>query len=100
MISMHVRVPESLVARLDELAAERGIPRSRLTRQLLEVGLRDHPAPVSEPLSEDELVNLLREKARGGNVSAIRLLLELARRRDPRQAAMDALEQMAAGRRQ
>lgn len=39
---------------------------------MLEAGLRDRPAPTSEPPSEAELVALLSEKARQGNVSANR----------------------------
>jgi hypothetical protein len=41
---------------LDALAADRGVTRTRLVRQLLEAGLRDGPEPPSEPPSEEELL--------------------------------------------
>jgi metal-responsive CopG/Arc/MetJ family transcriptional regulator len=59
-----VRLTDRLFAQLDALAAERGVTRSRLVRQLLEVGVRDRPAPSSETLSEQDLLDLLTEKAR------------------------------------
>jgi hypothetical protein len=43
---------------------------------------------------------MLRERAEDGNVTAIRSLLEMERHRDPRQAALRALQRMAAGREQ
>ena len=97
---MHFRCPESLVGRLDVLAEERGIDRSRLVRQLLEAGLRGRPAPLSESLSEDELLGLLTEKARAGNVSAIRSLLLREEQADPHRRALLAFEQIAEERRQ
>lgn len=97
---MHFRCPESLVGRLDDLAEERGIDRSRLVRQLLEAGLRGRPAPLSESLSEDELLGLLTEKARAGNVSAIRSLLLREEQADPHRRALLAFEQIAEERRQ
>ncbi len=74
--------------------------RSRLVRQLLEVGVRDRPAPSSETLSEQDLLDLLTEKARQGNVSAIRSLLLREEQADPRHRALLAFEQIAAERRQ
>jgi hypothetical protein len=59
---------------LDSLAEERGVTRTRLVRQLLEAGLRDRPPPPSDTPSEEELLALLAEKARTGNVAAIRTL--------------------------
>jgi hypothetical protein len=100
VISMHFRVPESLVGRLDVLAQERGIDRSRLVRQLLEAGLQGRPAPPSGALSEQDLLDLLTERARQGNVSAIRSLLLREEQADPRHRALLAFEQIVEGRRQ
>ena len=84
---------------LDALAAERGVDRTRLVRQLLEAGLRDRPAPPSDTPSEEESLELLAEKARMGNVAAIRTLLVREEQKDPRAQALALFEAMA-GRRQ
>jgi Ribbon-helix-helix protein, copG family len=99
-VRVSVRASGRMLERLDELAAERGIDRSRLVRQLLEAGLRDRPPPPSEPLDEDEILALLTEKARSGNVSALRTLLAREQERDPHEAALIALQKMAEARRQ
>jgi hypothetical protein len=85
MEQLSLRLTDVMVAQLNGLAAERGVTRTRLVRQLLQAGLRDRPAPSSEPPSEAELVALLSENARQGNVSAIRSLL--VREEDPRPCA-------------
>lgn len=100
MIPVHFRAPESLVERLDALAAERGVERSRLIRQLCEVGLRDRPAPLTEALSEEQLISILTEKARSGHVSAIRTLLARQEREDPRERMLAEFKRMAEERRQ
>jgi hypothetical protein len=84
---------------LDALAFERGVTRTRLVRQLLEAGLRDRPAPPTETPSEEELLDLLAEKARMGNVAAIRTLLVREEQKDPRAQALALFEEMA-GRKQ
>ena len=94
MISLHFRCPQSLVERLDALAEERGIDRSRVVRQLLEAGLRDRPAPPSEPLSEEELLSVLNEKARNGHVAAARALLARLQEHDPRERAIALFQEM------
>jgi predicted transcriptional regulator len=97
MIPVAVRLPAHTVERLDLLADEQGLSRSRLVRALIEQALEDAPAiDVQEP-SEDELLELLATRAREGNVSAIRSLLERCERADPRQRALAALEALAAG---
>jgi hypothetical protein len=48
--------------------------------------------------SEEELLDLLAEKARMGNVSAIRALLVREEQKDPRKAALALFEEMAARR--
>jgi hypothetical protein len=83
---------------LDALAAEHGVDRTRVVRHLLEAGPRDRPAPPVDTPSEDELLGLLTEKARMGNVAAIRTLLAREERKDPRSAALALFEEMAAGR--
>jgi Ribbon-helix-helix protein, copG family len=95
---LSVRLTDRMFWQLDALAAERGVDRTRVVRQLLEAGLRDRPAPPSEAPSEEELLDLLAEKARMGNVAAIRALLVREEQKDPRKAALALFEEMAARR--
>jgi Ribbon-helix-helix protein, copG family len=60
---LSVRLTERMFWQLDALAAELGVTRTRLVRQLLEAGLRDGPEPLSEPPSEEELPARARETA-------------------------------------
>ncbi len=100
MKSLHVRMPASLIERLDALAAERGIDRSRLIRQLLDAGLEARPDPRVEPMSEDELIGVLTERARNGHVSAARTLLARLEEQSPRERILAEFGRMAAERRQ
>jgi hypothetical protein len=74
MERLSVRLTDRMFWQLDSLAEERGVTRTRLVRQLLEAGLCDRPPPPSDTPSEEELLALLAEKARTGNVAAIRTL--------------------------
>jgi hypothetical protein len=100
MKQLSVRLTDRMFRQLDEFAAERGITRTRLVRQLLEAGLRERPTPPSERPSEMELLAILTEKARAGNVAAVRTLLAREEAKDPRERAFLAVEQLAAERRQ
>jgi hypothetical protein len=95
MERLSVRLTDRMFWQLDALAAERAVTRTRLVRQLLEAGLRDRPAPPSEAPSEEELLELLAEKARMGNVAAIRTLLVREEQKDPRAQALALFEAMA-----
>jgi hypothetical protein len=92
---LSVRLTDRMFWQLDALAEEHGITRTRLVRQLLEEGLRDRPAPPSDTPSEEELIALLTEKARMGNVAAIRALLVREEQRDPRKQALALFQEMA-----
>jgi metal-responsive CopG/Arc/MetJ family transcriptional regulator len=96
MERLSVRLTDRMFLQLDSLAQERGLTRTRLVRQLLAAGLRDRPEPPSDAPSEEELLALLTEKARMGNVSAIRALLVREEQKDPRRAALALFEDMAA----
>src|SRR5215207_1250203 len=95
MPMLSVRLPRSTIEALDDLAQERGITRTRVVRQLLDAGLRGRPAVNGEPPSEEELVALLSERARAGNVSAIRSLLAREHMLDPRERALALFQELA-----
>jgi hypothetical protein len=95
MPMLSVRLPTRTIEQLDALAAERGVTRTRVVRQLLDAGLIGRLAPSSEPPSEAELVTLLSERARAGNVSAIRSLLVREHVADPRERAIALFQSMA-----
>jgi Ribbon-helix-helix protein, copG family len=98
MERLSVRLTDKMFWQLDALAEERGITRTRLVRQLLEAGLHNRPEPPSETPSEAELLAVLSEKARAGNVAAARTLLAREEQKDPRRAALALFEDMAARR--
>ena len=56
------------------------------------------PRLPSDAPSEEELLDLLAEKARMGNVAAIRTLLAREQQKDPRAQALALFEEMAARR--
>jgi metal-responsive CopG/Arc/MetJ family transcriptional regulator len=70
MQQLSVRLSDRMFDQLDALAADRGVDRTRLVRQLLQAGLRNRPTLRQARPSQEELVALLAEKARAGNVSA------------------------------
>jgi metal-responsive CopG/Arc/MetJ family transcriptional regulator len=82
-----VRLRESMLAAIDSLAAERGRTRTEIVRDLLSAGLRDRPTPQADPMDERELLAVLNEAARRGNVSAARSLLARRGYADPQEAA-------------
>lgn len=86
MKQLSVRLSDVLLGQIDALAEEWNADRTTVVRRLLEDGLRGRPKRLAETPSREELIALLAEKARMGNVSAIRSLL--AREEDdPRAAA-------------
>ena len=98
MERLSVRLTDRMFLELDALAEERGVDRTRLVRQLLEAGLRERPAPPSDTPSEEELLALLTDRARAGNVAAIRSLLLREEQKDPRAQAIALFQTMAAER--
>jgi predicted DNA-binding protein len=67
-------LPDHTLDRLDALCVEQGLARAVLVRRLITAALED-PIPEPDVPSEDELLALLAEKIRQGNVAAIRSLL-------------------------
>ena len=98
--TIHVRLSPESLRKLQALAESRGVNRSRCIRQLLDEADVDAPPKPQRHLNEEELLELMTERAQGGNVSAIRWLLEVEREKDPRRGALEALEAMAEARRQ
>jgi Ribbon-helix-helix protein, copG family len=98
MERLSVRLTDRMFRQLDALADEHGVTRTRLVRQLLEVGLRNRPASSPDPPAEEELLELLAEKARQGNVAAIRSLLAREQMSDPRSRAIALFQEMVSER--
>jgi predicted transcriptional regulator len=97
---LSIRLPALTIERLDAVAEERGVTRSQVVRDAITAGLVGEPLPEIERPSEAELIGLLSERARAGNVAAIRSLLARIEERDPRARALRELELMAEARRQ
>jgi Ribbon-helix-helix protein, copG family len=68
-----VRLSPMLVQRLDALAAARGMSRSACLRALVAEGAL---SPADAIPGEAELLQVTAERARSGNMAAIRLLLD------------------------
>jgi hypothetical protein len=85
--------------RLEAIAEVRHVKPGHAVRQLIDEADVDVPAKSRRKLSEDELLDLLRERATDGNVAAIVRLLEIERSRDPRSEALAALQRIAEERR-
>ena len=100
MAYLSVRLAEGSLRRLDALAEAQGLSRSRLVRRMVDAAIEGAPMPEVTLPDEDELLQLLAEKARAGSVSAIRALIDRERESDPRERALLAFQQIAAGCRQ
>jgi hypothetical protein len=87
-------MPHSLLNRLDALAWEHGMSRARFVRRLVEQALGGAPVVDLEPPTEDELLALLAEKARAGNVAACRTLLVREEQRAPRSRVLEMFREM------
>lgn len=77
-----VRVPASVVQRVDELARHRKQARSALLRDLLEAALADGalPEPDLSPPAPGEGMRLLAAQARAGDAASARHLASLQER--------------------
>jgi hypothetical protein len=85
---------DRMADQLDEAAAVAGVPAARSVRQLIAEAVAGRPVGSPEPPSEEELIDLLAEKARQGNVAAIRSLLAREYATDPRERALTVLREM------
>jgi Arc/MetJ-type ribon-helix-helix transcriptional regulator len=88
-----VRLRESMIVAIDEIAVERGRTRAETVRDLLAVALRDRLPLAAEPPTEAELLGLLAEASPRGNVSAARSLLARRGYMDPRDVAREQFQQ-------
>ena len=78
-----VRLSPALLGRLDELASARRLSRSAMLRALVAEAAF---TTGDEVPGERELLAITAERARAGNMSAIKLLLDRDARRDPAEA--------------
>jgi hypothetical protein len=93
-----VRLSDRMSGQLEAAAAAAGVPAARFVRQLIAHAVVGSPVESPEPPSEEELIDLLAEKARQGNVAAIRSLLARGHATDPRERALAVLQEMVAER--
>src|SRR5215203_3308584 len=98
MARVTVRLTDRMPEQLEMAARERGVPPARFVRQLIAQAVTGQPLERPDPPSEEELLVLLAEKARAGNVAAIRSLLAREHVVDPRDRALALLEEMVMGR--
>jgi hypothetical protein len=85
-------------AQLEATAAERGVSCARFVRELISQAVTGKQVEGLGPPAEEELLELLAEKARAGNVAAIRSLLAREYEKDPRTRAIDLFSEMVAER--
>ena len=93
-----IRLTDRMSTQLEAVAAERGVSCARFVRELIAQAVAGKRVEGLGPPAEDELLDLLAEKARGGNVAAIRSLLAREYVKDPRTRAVDLFAEMVAER--
>jgi hypothetical protein len=79
---------------LEAAASAAGVPAARFVRQLIAQAVAGRSVGAPDPPTEEELYDLLAEKARQGNVAAIRSLLARKQVTDPRERALALLRDM------
>ena len=98
MARVTVRLTDRMSAQLEAVAEERGVSCARFVRELIARAVVGKRVEGLGPPAEEELLDLLAEKARGGNVAAIRSLLAREYVKDPRTRAIDLFAEMVAER--
>ena len=98
MARVTVRLTDRMSVQLEAVAAERGVSCARLVRELISQAVTGTKVEGLGPPAEEELLELLAEKARAGNVAAIRSLLAREYVKDPRTRAIDLFSEMVAER--
>lgn len=98
MARVTVRLTDRMSAQLEAVADGQGVTCARFVRQLIAQAVAGKRVEGLGPPSEDELLDLLAEKARSGNVAAIRSLLAREAMSDPRGRAIALFQEMAAER--
>ena len=74
MARVTVRLTDRMSTQLEAVAAERGVSCARFVRELIAQAVAGKQVEGLGPPAEEELLDLLAEKARAGNVAAIRSL--------------------------
>ena len=93
-----VRLTDRMSTQLEAVAVERGVSCARLVRELIARAVAGKQVEGLGPPAEDELLDLLAEKARGGNVAAIRSRFAPQYVKDTRTPAIDQFAEMVAER--
>ena len=95
MARVTVRLTDRMAEQLSRAAGERGVSCARFVRHLISGAVAGTPVDRPDQPTRDELLELLAEKARQGNVSAIRSLLAREADQNPRERLMSEFRRMA-----
>lgn len=98
MARLTIRLTDRMSGQLDAVAQTHGLSRARFVRQLIAQAVAGTSVTSPGPPAEKELLELLAEKARQGNVAAIRSLLAREQMSDPRSRAIALFQEMVAER--
>jgi hypothetical protein len=95
MARVTVRLTDQMAQQLSEAAGERGVSCARFVRHLISGAVAGTPVDTPDQLTREELLELLAEKARQGNVSAIRSLLVREADQNPHERLMSEFRRMS-----
>ena len=95
MARVTVRLTDRMAEQLSEAAGERGVSCARFVRHLISGAVAGTTVDTPEEPTREELLALLAEKARQGNVSAIRSLLVREADQNPHDRLMAQFRRMA-----
>jgi hypothetical protein len=92
-MQLGVRLSQRQHDKLAEMARQAGATKSDIVRRLIDA--TDVHVEVPDAPDEGELLGILAERARAGNVGAARALLARAEESDPRARALRAFQALA-----
>jgi hypothetical protein len=99
-MQLGVRLSDLQHAKLEALAERDGTSKSDVVRALIDAVSVDVEIPAAPRLSEDEILDLLHQRARAGRTSALLALLKREEDRDPRARTLELFRAMVEERRQ
>jgi metal-responsive CopG/Arc/MetJ family transcriptional regulator len=100
MQRVSARLPDAVIAKIDQFASDNGVNRSCALKAFVEGELPARREQHAEVADRDELLGLLTERARDGHVTAMKTLLDELRRdaSNDEHPAASVIDQLAARR--